>query len=167
MSKVAFRWLIVLSFGLPILSIVADYTFLAHLIPQELKAAMDHQFDQEMGDPSWVTLIASASGIALLLALPFQVYGLLRFRSWAPKFAIWLSVASYATMPFLGATVYSGLTATAISLSSALWGIIIFLPYMSPEVRSYFWPGRSQPLSGMKTEGYERGNGSQAPPAKP
>lgn len=159
MTKFAFRWLVILSFGIPTLSMIGDFTVLAHLMPQELKEAMDRHIAQEMVAPSWGAVASYAGALAVILALPFQVYGLLRFRSWAPKLAIGLSVASYALMPFYGPAVYSGLTATAMSLGSALWGMVVLLPYVSPEVGRYFWPGRAQPLSDMRTAGYEVGNG--------
>lgn len=159
MSKSAYRWLVILSFGIPTLSMIGDFTFFAHLMPQGLKEAMDRHIAQEMEAPSWGTLASYAVAIAIMLALPFQLYGLLRFRSWAPKLAIGLSVVSYALMPFFGAAIYSGPTFTAMSLGSALWGMVVLLPYTSPEVRNYFWPGRAQPLRGMKTAGYEVGNG--------
>ncbi|MDH4417694.1 MAG: hypothetical protein QE485_10750 [Acidovorax sp.] len=138
MSKSAYRWLVILSFGIPTLSMIGDFTFFAHLMPQGLKDAMDRHIAQEMANPSWVELASYAVTVAIMLALPFQVYGLLRFRSWALKLAIGLSVVSYALMPFFGAAVYSGPTVTAMSLGSVLWGMILLLPYVSPEVRSYF-----------------------------
>ncbi|RYF51361.1 MAG: hypothetical protein EOO27_30095 [Comamonadaceae bacterium] len=159
MSKVAFRWLVVATFAIPAFFLIADFTFLAHLMPPDLKAAMDRQVAEEAANPSTVSIALFAAALAVVLALPFQIYGLLRFRAWAPKFGIWLSVASYGLMPFYGAALYSGITATTMSLGSALWGIVVVLPYVSPQVRSYFWPGCAEPLSDMKTAGYEVGNG--------
>lgn len=142
MSKSAFRWLVIVSFAIPTLCLIADATIFAHLIPSDLKAAMDRHIVQETSSASWAMLALFAGAIVVLLAVPFLIFGLLRFRPWAPKFAIWLSVASYALMPFFGASVYSGLTSTALSLGSMLWGIVVVLPYVSPQVRSHFWPDR-------------------------
>lgn len=142
MSKSAYRWLTIASFAIPALCLIADATIFAHLIPPDFKAAMDRQMEQELTSPSGLQLTSIAGTIAVLLALPFQIYGLLRFRPWAPRFAIWLSVACYILMPFYGASVYSGISSTALSLGSMLWGMVVLLPYVSPEVRSYFWPGR-------------------------
>lgn len=140
MSKFAYRWLVIVSFALPTLCLIADATIFAHLIPPDLKAAMDRHIVQETSSPSWAMLAPFVGAIAVLLAVPFQIYGLLRFRPWAPKFGIWLSAVSYSLMPFYGASVYSGLTSTALSLGSMLWGIVVVLPYVSPQVRRHFWP---------------------------
>lgn len=159
MNKSAYRWLVIVSFAFPTLCLIADATIFSNLIPPDLKTAMDRHIVEEAASPTWSTFASLAGAVAVALALPFLLYGQLRFRSWAPKLAIWVSVVSYGLMPFYGPAVYSGITSTAFSLGSMLWGMVVLLPYASPEVRSYFWPGSAQPFSAMKTAGHEVGHG--------
>ena len=158
MSRTTFRWLVVASFAIPILCMVADATVFAHLVPTELKDAMARQTAEELNNLSWGVVASMVGTLAVLLGVPFLIYGQLRFRPWAPKFAIWLSVASYVLMPFFGATVYSGLGSTALSLGSMLWGMVVLLPYASTEVRDYFWPAQQVSKGHRLSSRHEAGN---------
>ena len=140
MSKSAFRWLIVVSYVLPTVFAIGDLTFLSHLIPSEFKEAQAIYDAAELEGDSTGTLLIGVLCIAALAAVPFQLYGLLRFRQWGPRFAVWFSVACYVLVPFTGVTVQSGINFAAMSLGSMLWGIVVVLPYVSPQVRRYFWP---------------------------
>ena len=93
--------------------------------------------------------------IAVLVAFAVNVYGLMRFKPWAPKFSVWISVACYVVLPFMGVTVMSGITYAAMSLGSALWGIVVVLPFVSPAVRQHFWPGSHS----LRAAGHEVANG--------
>ena len=97
--------------------------------------------------------------IALLVALVVNVYGLMRFRPWAPKVSIWTSVVCYLLLPFMDVAVQSGITSAAISLGSMLWGIVVVLPYASSVVRNHFWPGSHSDSMDKKLAGYELSNG--------
>lgn len=155
MSKSAFRWLVIVSFVFPTLCAIGDATFFSHLIPPEIQAALDQHTEQQVSEASWGILAFSMGLITLLVAFAVNVYGLMRFKQWAPKFSIWISVACYVVLPFMGVTVMSGITYAAMSLGSALWGIVVVLPLVSPAVRQHFWPASHSLLAA----GHEVANG--------
>lgn len=140
MSKSAFRWLIVISYVVPSVFAIGDLTFLSHLIPSEFKQAQAIYDAAELEKVSTETVLIGMLCLAVLAAVPFQLYGLLRFRQWAPRFAVWFSVACYVLAPFTGVIVQSGINFAAMSLGSMLWGVVVVLPYVSPRVRRHFWP---------------------------
>lgn len=159
MSKSAYRWLVIVSFVVPALCMIGDATIFAHLIPPEIRIAMDRHIEHQISDESTGTLVFALFSAAVLVALPINMYGLLRFKPWAPKFTIWLSVVSYVLITFMGVTIYSGLTAAAMSLGSMLWGIVVVLPYASPHVKSHFWPSQHSHNTDRAPAGHEVSNG--------
>ncbi len=159
MSKSAYRWLVVVSCVIPALSMLGDATVFSHLIPPEIKEAVGRHAAQQIEDAGWGTLALAAAGIALLLAVPVLLYGLFRFKAWAPKFSIWFCVLAYVFVPFAGVSVQSGITYSAVALGSMLWGMVVVLPYVSPEVRAHFWPGDAASRANTQPTGHEVGNG--------
>ncbi|RYH28667.1 MAG: hypothetical protein EON54_23170 [Alcaligenaceae bacterium] len=142
MSKSAFRWLIVVSYVIPTVFAIGDLTFLSHLIPPEFKEAQAIYDAAQLEGDTTSTVLIGVLCIAAIAAVPFQLYGLLRFKQWGPRFAVWFSVACYMLIPFIGVTVQSGINFAAMSLGSMLWGIVVVLPYVSPQVRGYFCPNQ-------------------------
>lgn len=159
MSKSAYRWLVIVSFVVPALFMIGDATIFAHLIPPEIRGIIERRIEQQSADGSWGTLVFALFFTAVLVALPVNMYGLLRFKPWAPKFSIWFSVLSYVLVPFMGVSVHSGLSAAAMALGSMLWGIVVVLPYASPQVRSHFWPSQHSHNADTAPTSHEVSNG--------
>lgn len=81
-----------------------------------------------------------SGALTAVVATLASIYGLLRFRPWAPGFALWSGLAMCVLLVFGGPTVLSGLANGAFALASALWGAVIAMPCCAPEIRTAFWP---------------------------
>ena len=140
MSKSAFRWLIVVSYVIPTVFAIGDLTFLSHLIPPEFKQAQAIYDTAQLEGDTTSTFLIGVLCIAAIAAVPFQLYGLLRFRQWGPRFAVWFSVACYMLIPFIGVTVQSGINFAAMSLGSMLWALWLCCPMCRPRCEGIFGP---------------------------
>ncbi len=133
-----YRWLVVASVALPVLAEVAERFLLPELVPRGLRDAFQSYLEEDQGLSFTLALVSGA--ITAVVATLASIYGLLRFRPWAPGFALWSGLAMCVLLVLGGPMVLSGLAHGSSALGSALWGAVIVLPYCAPEIRAAFWP---------------------------
>jgi hypothetical protein len=138
LNKTNYRWLVIASVALPILAEVTERLLLPELVPQGLKDAFENYLEEDQ-EPAITPAMVSGM-LAAVVATLASIYGLLRFRHWAPGFALWSGLAMCVLLVFGGPTVQSGLANGSFALGSALWGAAIAVPYCVPEIRAAFWP---------------------------
>ncbi|MFS4552950.1 hypothetical protein [Comamonas resistens] len=136
MTKSNYQALVIASLCIPIAGVIAESVF--HLIPEELADAYVGLFlDSSIG--VWEVFLGLVAVVVSVLGL-VAFYGLLRLRSWAPRFAIGVSMLSWLAVCFLGPQLLSGLGSATLTLGCALYGAAMVLPFYAPEVRVLFWP---------------------------
>lgn len=138
MNTTKYRWLVIASIAIPVLAEVTERALMPGLIPAGLQEAYE-SYLQEDQDPT-ITLALISGALTAVVATLASIYGLLRFRPWAPGFALWSGLAACLLLAFIGSLVLSGLSYAASALGSGLWGAVIVLPYCAPEIRAAFWP---------------------------
>ncbi len=138
MNKTNYRWLVIASIAVPVLAEVIERVFMPELVPQGLRDAYESYLAEDQEESIVLALVSGA--LTAVVATLASIYGLLRFRPWAPGFAVWSSVAVCVMLVFVGSLVLSGLAYAAAALGCALWGVVLVLPYASPEIRAAFWP---------------------------
>lgn len=138
MDTTNYRWLVIASVALPILAEVTERLLLPELVPQGLKDAFQSYLEEDQGPAITPALVSGM--LAAVVATLASIYGLLRFRPWAPGFALWSGLAMCVLLVFGGPTVQSGLANGSFALGSALWGAVIAVPYCAPDIRAAFWP---------------------------
>lgn len=138
MNTTKYRWLVIASIAIPVLAEVTERALMPGLIPAGLREAYE-SYLQEDQDPT-ITLALISGALTAVVATLASIYGLLRFRPWAPAFALWSGLAACLLLAFIGSMVLSGLSYAASALGSGLWGAVIVLPYCAPEIRAAFWP---------------------------
>jgi hypothetical protein len=139
LNKTNYRWLVVASVVLPVLAEVAERFLLPELVPRGLRDAFQSYLEEDQ-EPA-ITLALVSGMVTAVVATLASIYGLLRFRPWAPGFALWSGLAMCVLLVFGGPTVLSGLANGFLALGSALWGAVIAVPYCAPDIRAAFWPG--------------------------
>lgn len=141
MSKTKYRWLVIVAFSLPFIGWVVDLLF-PSLIPIVYRDAMDESYS----DTTLTILLMQFVLLAVVIIFCIvYLYGLLRFRPWAPKFAIWSYFLTMAIVPFalIAPLVTSNVSFVVEQIGALLWGIVLVLPYLSPEIKAAFWPERT------------------------
>lgn len=138
MNKTTYRVLCAASFLIPTLGIIADFSL--DPLPAELTGLYDKY---RLNWPLTAKEIAaSVAGVLYLIAEVAALYGMLRFRQWAPKFSIWVTVAGTVIVCFLGPVLMSAFSYSTGSLGSTLFGAALAMAFYSPEVREMFRPGK-------------------------
>lgn len=137
MNKTNYRWLVIASVVFPILAEVTERLLLPELVPQGLRDAFQNYLEEDQ-EPT-ITLALVSGALTALVAMLASIYGLLRFRPWAPGFALWSGLAMCVLLVLGGPVVLSGLAHGSFALGSALWGAVIAMPYCVPEIRAAFW----------------------------
>lgn len=128
MTTSLYRALVVASLVVGVASAALDYVF-PSLLSEQLRAAQASQLT-EMSTPRLLAFLLLAS-IALVLYIA-SMYGLYRFRPWAPRIALICTAVVLVIPPLGGASAQSGVAIAAAYLSSYLWGAAIALAYVSP-----------------------------------
>ena len=140
MGKSTYRALVIASLGIPLFGMLVEYGF--DLVPHELTDLSQSLLMQsEVGPTDWIFLLALS--VLVVLGL-ISFYGLLWFRAWAPRFALWSSAATWVVTCFSPPIVLSGLGNATSALGFALFGAVLALPYYAPEVREMFWPSKAE-----------------------
>lgn len=136
MNRSSFRKLVIVGLGLPLLGALAESVLLPDLVPKSLQDSFE-TYVRETPD----TVQIMATGFAFLVALPCTlicVYGLLRFRRWAPRFVFWSTAASYLPLLVGAPILQSGFGFAMTGIAGMVWGAIIMLTYFDPETRAEF-----------------------------
>ena len=123
-----YRALLISSLVLGILGGALDLIFPA-LLSDEFHRVQNTQ-DSSISAPHLLLVLSLGilgGGCALV-----SIYGLYRFRPWAPRLAVAGTVLALMCWPFLGAFVQSGFAISISSLGSYLWGAVVALAYVQP-----------------------------------
>ena len=123
-----YRALLIASLIIGILGGALDLIF-PSLVPTEF-----HQVQKTQDSSLSAVRLLLFTGVGILgggCAL-VSMYGLYRFRSWAPRLAIVGTVVALACWPFTGAFAQSGLAISMSYLASYLWGAVVVLAYVQP-----------------------------------
>lgn len=136
MDKSTYRTVVVTSVALPIAGLVAELAF--GLLPQELTEVYDAYM---FGDGVSAGFLVLGVLVLLLLALSVVgLYGLLRFRSWAPRLNLGLALVASVVLALMGPVLMSALGLATMTAGSMLYGAALALAWYAPPVRHWFWP---------------------------
>lgn len=109
-------------------------------------------FPSQPGDPEayWKLLGAvsetnSVARFAMAYVWPaatlVSFYGAFRFRRWAPWLSLALACTNLGVIIAYGASMMLPAPAQALqTLAHYVWGVLMALPFISPDVREMFWP---------------------------
>lgn len=125
--------MLLFSFALGLVGAFLDFA-IPSLVPSViLKAVQEHDAAMSMTRQFiGVLLIFAGVGLSWL-----AMYGLYRFRRWAPRLAVVGTVISLLALPVFNFTSQSGFASAFISLSTSLWGAAVVLCYIDP-YRAWF-----------------------------
>ena len=128
MNERYYRLLVIASVAVGLVGALFD-TLFPSLLPQSFRDA------QQIHDAGFSTLhliVAMLLGIVSAVLYVASIYGLYRFRSWAPRLSIITTVILIVVCPFTGVWVQSGVTVSFSYLASYLWGAVLVLPFTPP-----------------------------------
>jgi hypothetical protein len=106
------------------------------LLPEEFQVAQKHH-DEGLSDG--LTFLFTIVGVCTLGFGVASIYGLYRFRPWAPRIALVTTVLAVVVWPFGGAFAQSGAAIGLNFLASYLWGAAVVLAHVPP-LNSLFKP---------------------------
>lgn len=139
MQKSTYRALVLASVAIPIAGIIAEQAF--NLVPIGLVEA--HNKYMSSGEPGMGDIGLVLFTISGLIFGLTAFYGMLRFRKWAPKFNVAITVIGMIAMCFTGPVLMSSLNYSMVSIGSFLYGAVLFMAFYVPEVRAMFWPDKA------------------------
>ena len=128
-----FRAFLVASIAAGLLGGLLDLA-LPSLIPQLLREAQDALTSPELTRRDILLLIV---GLPLLLGAVACAVGLYRFRPWAPRASIYLTIGSLVIYPLLDVTVVSQWSLLLTESGAILWGAMLAMAFLSP-VKEHF-----------------------------
>lgn len=123
MTTSQYRLLLIASIVTGIVGGAVDFVF-PQLLPEGL-LELQNAHDEALSTSR--LLLASLLGIAGFVFYVASVYGLFRFRPWAPRLSIFGTALLLCAVPFLGAMAQSGLATSISYLASYLWGAVMVL----------------------------------------
>ena len=135
MTKNQYRMLVIGSFLLGIFAVVFDY--IVNTLPAELQS-LNLSLIRDVSD--FHAMLSAVVGIFSLLFLLISLYGLLRFRQWAPPLNWIVGIVSLLLLVIDGAPMLKSAYAYAlVILSSYLSVTVAILPYVNPAVKAMFF----------------------------
>lgn len=138
MGKSTYRTLVISSLVIPLLGLIAEYAF--GLIPQEL--SIPYQQYMQSGEVEVKEVVFGVASILFLALVLAGYYGMIRFRSWAPKFNVWCTVIGTVFVGFMGPALMSAATNATLFFGTTLYGAALAIAFYSPQVREMFWPDK-------------------------
>lgn len=136
MSKSRYRILVLASFLLPIFGLLTEWRF--KLLPIELAEVYDRYMFA--GEISAQKIFLFWIGVLVLSVHLGAMYGLLQFRSWAPKVSLWICLGELFLICLLGPVLQSGFGFAMSALGDGISGWVLSMAFYSPEVRGMFRP---------------------------
>ena len=128
MTRRQFRILLVLDYVVFVIG-VAFAVASPYYLPPELRAYAEGPPTEEFSLRDALLL----SGVAAMLILSVvTTVGLWRFRRWARGVRLWGDVVAFASAPFFGPVVMTGLASAVCSLGTVIEGGLLALLYLSP-----------------------------------
>lgn len=134
-----FRSLILVGLAFSIIGSGLDF-FVPSLVPTEITDAYDSYTDTQEPGLAWI-LTLGIGGLILIIVGIASTIGLLLFKPWSRRLALWLSVLSLLMYPLLGPVIYSGWAYMLLETSMVMWGAALAMAYFS-ELAVRFEPDR-------------------------
>jgi hypothetical protein len=133
MTTFQYRTLVLVSLALCWASAFLDQ-LVPRLLPEALKQAEIAAYAGQA--PNWMMFVLVLA-IASVLGMLAASYGLLRFRPWAPKFAVLATGLLIVTSATVEAVAISGIAFSVHALSWLCWGSAVLLSFTHP-VKAWF-----------------------------
>ena len=140
MSRTHFRLLIIASVVVGLVGSFVDL-LVPTLVPDAYQAAQKTEEDSMSLTRLLAALAVALPGLSFYFA---SVYGLYRFRSWAPRIAVVGTALILLAYPLFGTFAQSGVAVSLSYLASYLWGALLVLGYAP----TYKMLGSSVPSDG-------------------
>ena len=123
-----FRFLIVVSLALELCAAFVDAVF-PGLVPEPLRLAQD-----AVASPDFRTqdILLIVIGLPIFVVGLVSAIGLYRFRKWAPRLALYVTIAGVAIYPLLDAQVMSAWSMLLTETSGLLWGMVLAMAFLPP-----------------------------------
>lgn len=144
-----FRACIVSSILLQALASLVDVLFPA-LVPEALRHAQEAVTSGDLRVQDYVLI---AVGVPMVITFLAAAAGLYRFHSWAPRVALYVTLASFLIYPLVDAEVFSFASSLMSDLSMLLWGIVLAMAFLPPVSERF---RRLPANSSMQPTGRER-----------
>jgi hypothetical protein len=139
-----FRCALVASWAFVVIGVLVDILFPSLIPPtisEEFASYTPPAFDA-------VPLVVLVIGMIILTLLTLVItIGLFRFKSWAPRLAVYLTIVTLVVYPFAGAIVESGWSAAALDLSTMLWGAVLAAAHLPPLAERFSSSGMTANIS--------------------
>ena len=104
-------------------------TLIPGLVPDAFLKAQEAQ-DELLFTSGYLIFIGLAV-ITVLVTFVVAIIGLYRFRPWAPKLSLVITVISYPIVGMSGASAMSGVALAVMDLSATCWGVVLAAAYFS------------------------------------
>lgn len=124
----AFRLFIVTSLVFAFLASFIDAIF-PSLLPEPFRQAQDALASSELGTQDILLIVI---GLPILVVGLVSAIGLYRFRPWAPRLALFVTIATVALYPFLDAQAVSAWSLLLSETSMLLWGVVLAMAFLPP-----------------------------------
>ena len=138
MTPTQFRTLLIAAVALGLLGAFVDVLF-----PTLVEEAFQ-QAQQTVDEKTSRTrlLVTVAVAIPVLVVYLVSLFGLFKFRSWAPRVSIAGTLLTVLVWPLFGTMAMSGLSLAISYFASYLWGAVLLAAY-TPTIRQHFLPAAS------------------------
>lgn len=133
MTRTQFRFLLIASVVVGLVAVFVDL-LIPSLVSDAYQAAQNSELES-MSLTRFLTSIALVLVGAMLYIA--SVYGLYRFRSWAPRTAVASTALLLLACPLMGTFAQSGVVTALFELASYLWGAVLVLGYI-PAFKDWF-----------------------------
>ncbi|MGH8520971.1 MAG: hypothetical protein ACREU9_06040 [Gammaproteobacteria bacterium] len=125
---VLFRALLVASIASALAGGVLDFLF-PELIPQSLREAQEALSAPELTAQDIGLMVVGLPYLAAFVVCSVALY---RFRRWAPRASLYLTIASVAVYPFAGFIVASEWSQLLTEASALFWGAMLAMAHLPP-----------------------------------
>jgi hypothetical protein len=123
-----YRTLLVMSIACALLGGAID-SLVPELIPVSIREAQEALEETGLTTQDIGLIVV---GLPYLAAFAICAVALYRFRRWAPRLALYLTIASLLIYPFAGVTVASEWSQLFIEASAVLWGAVVAIAHLPP-----------------------------------
>jgi hypothetical protein len=127
-AALAFRLFIVTSVLLAIFGGVIDAMF-PDLLPEPLRKAQDALYSSELRTQDILLIVV---GLPILAGGLVSVIGLYQFRPWAPRLALFVTIATLPLYPLVDAQAVSTWSMLLSESSAVLWGVVLAMAFLPP-----------------------------------
>lgn len=123
-----FRFLIVMSIVLAVCGALIDGVF-PNLLPEQFRQAQEAMVSADFRAQDLLLFIV---GPPIFVAAIVSTVALYRFRPWAPRLALYVTIGGIAIYPILDAQVMSSWSMLLTETSVLLWGVVLAMSFLPP-----------------------------------